>query len=78
MTLYYFHVRNGHTILDEVGSHLPDIGAVKAEAVRASCEMLPSVQSDFWNGVPWRLWVTDGPNATGRTLFALEFSAVLQ
>jgi hypothetical protein len=75
MNLYYFHIRNGHTILDDVGSRLANIAAVRAEALKASCEMLPGVHPDLWNGVAWRLWVTDGPKATGKTLFTLEFSA---
>jgi hypothetical protein len=77
MNLYCFHIRNGHTVLDDVDSRLPSMVAVKAEALKASCEMLPSVHSDLWNDTPWRLWVTNGPNATGETLFALEFSAIL-
>jgi hypothetical protein len=78
MNLYYFHIRNGHTVLDDVGSRLPSMVPVKAEALKASCEMLPSVHSDLWDGTPWRLWVTDCPNATGETLLAPEFSAILR
>ncbi len=75
MNLYYFHIRNGHTVLDGEGSPLADLEAAKSEALKASSEMLRSAQ--IWAGTPWRLWVTDGPNATGNTLFALEFAATL-
>jgi hypothetical protein len=75
MYQYYFHIRDGETFLDDAGLHLPNIDAAKAEALRASSEMLRVVHAEFWQGTPWRLWVTDGPSGTGKTLFTLEFSA---
>jgi hypothetical protein len=52
MNLYYFHIRNGHAVFDDVGSRPPSMIAVKAEALKANCEMLPSVHSDMWNVYP--------------------------
>jgi hypothetical protein len=76
---YYFHVKDGHTILDQDGEEFPDIEHVKANAVRASGEMLRDLShyENFWVGEPWKLWVTDGPEATGKTILELKFVGTL-
>ena len=77
MSRYYFHVLNGHTLLDDEGTELADLQAVRAEAVRASREIILTHEgnAEFWAGEPARLWITDGPNATGRTVLTIEMSA---
>jgi hypothetical protein len=39
--------------------------------------MLQEADSNFpWGGAPWRVWVSDGPQGSGRVLFTLQVSAV--
>jgi hypothetical protein len=54
-------------------AEFPSVEAVKDNAVRASGEMLRGVNhgQDFWSGEPWKLWVTDGPKGTGKTIHKL-------
>jgi hypothetical protein len=79
MPLYYFHVSNGETILDEDGTEFVDLQSVKLEAIKTSGEMLRdtaprlAVASDE----PWRLWVTDKPQGQGNTLLKLELTVGL-
>ena len=76
---FYFHVKDGSTILDDEGSEFPSVEAVKNNAIRASGEMLRGLDHDlnFWSGEPWKLWVTDDPNATGKTILELQFTGTL-
>ena len=74
MKRYYFHYADGKTILDELGTELPDIHAVRLEALRTTREMMLKPGPRFWAGEPHRLWVTDAPNAAGRTILDLELS----
>ena len=75
MNLYYFHIRDGHTILDEVGSLLPNMAAVKTKALTVTSELIGSPRSAHWGATPWRLWVTEGPNGEGKTLLTLDVLA---
>ena len=78
MAKYYFHSSNGHTCRDDVGSELADLDSVRKEAFCASREllMLGYVGTDeSWAGEPWRVWVTDKPNAAGRTILTVELCA---
>ena len=75
MNLYYFHVRDGHTILDNVGSLLPSIAAVKTEALKIASELIGSPRSAHWDATPWHLWVTQEPNGEGKTLVTLDVIA---
>ena len=73
---YFFHVKDGKEILDQEGVELLDLSGVKEEAIKASAELLGGLhEEEFWNGEPWKLWVTDQANGTGRTLLTLTFSA---
>jgi hypothetical protein len=76
MPRYYFNMQDGVTMLDDEGLDLSDLDAVKEEAVQSSAEMLKGMEgARFWQGEPWRLWVTDQPNGLGNTVLTLEFSA---
>jgi hypothetical protein len=77
MPLYYFHINDGETILDDHGTELPDLAAARLEALRTSRELAFSGHPHFWGGERWRIWVTDKPNATGSTLLAVEISGSL-
>jgi|SRR5215218_1978750 len=75
---YFFHVKDGKEILDQEGVELLDLSGVKEEAIKASAELLGGLhEEEFWNGEPWKLWVTDKPNGAGTTLLTLIFTAQL-
>jgi len=40
MAMHYFHMANGQTNFDSVGTDLPDLQSVRKEALRAGSEML--------------------------------------
>jgi hypothetical protein len=76
MPRYYFHLQDGHTLLDSDGLELIDLAAAQKEAVRASADVLKGGPgATLWEGTPWRLWVTDKPDGGGQTFFTLRFSA---
>jgi hypothetical protein len=73
MPRHYFHLQNGVTTLDREGVDVPDMAATRAEAVKTIGTMLCEDPMDtFWDGKPLRVWVTEGPDGTGKTLFALQ------
>ncbi|MGE9008821.1 DUF6894 family protein [Leptospira interrogans] len=75
MARHYFHLANGTTTLDPTGLDLADLGAVRNEAVRAVRELLNLGKTDeLWSGAPWKVWVTDGPDGTGRTILTVELT----
>ncbi len=68
----YFHLQNGVTTLDHDGVDLP-AAELRIEAVRTiGCILREDTLDSLWEGKPLRLWVTDGPNGTGKTLLALR------
>src|SRR3954447_16009940 len=73
MALYYFHLKDGATLLD-----LPDPAAVRRAAIATTTEVLGGIKAEptFWSGEPWKLWVTDRPNGAGATLLTLQFAAI--
>jgi hypothetical protein len=78
MSLYYFHFSNGKTVLDEIGTELSNLAAVRKEAVLISREVILVPNGEcpsLWDGVPSKLWVTDEPSAAGRTILTLDISA---
>lgn len=74
---YYFHVLNGKKLIDDVGTEVPDIEAVKAEAVKYAGTVLMSEQpTDMWKGIAWEMKVTDSPSPEeGRTYLTLKLTA---
>jgi hypothetical protein len=76
MPRYYFHVKDGHTSLDNEGTELADIHAARREAVTLSGAVLRDGAGELlWDGQPWQLWVTDASGGKGNTFFTLNFSA---
>ena len=77
MQRYFFNVTDGKTTLDELGEQLPDLEAAKQNAFLMTVDLMRSIDHGphFWLGEPWRLWVTDGPKGTGKTVLELKFSA---
>ena len=75
---YYFHVKDGRTAFDDEGMELPDIAAVKEEALLSSADLIKAgVGPRFWTGEPWTIFVTDQPNGGGNTVLLLAFTARL-
>ena len=72
----FFHVSYGKMAWDSQGTELQDIAEVRSAAVRLSGALLSDIdEGRLWRGTPWRLWVTDGPNGTGKIVLALRFVA---
>ena len=72
MPRYFFHVIDGHDIPDPDGTELPDRSAARAQALRASGEILRDMGQDFWDETKWRMEVAD---ESGELLFVLRFAA---
>jgi len=76
MAMHYFHMANGQTNFDSVGTDLPDLQSVRKEALRAGSEMLNLGGGEqLWAGEPWRIWVTDEPDGSGQTILTIELTA---
>jgi hypothetical protein len=50
MARFYFHFANGQTILDDLGTDLADLEAVRQEALATARELMFDAPSDFWGG----------------------------
>lgn len=72
MALHYFNVYNGRDFLDDVGSDLPDLDAVRTEAVKTAADLLRGECKDLWSGSDWKMIVT---NESGQEVLMLRFSA---
>ena len=72
MPRFYFHVRDGADIRDEVGTELPDINPARNQAVASSSEMICDLGRKFRLAEVWQMSVTD---ENGRELFELSFTA---
>jgi hypothetical protein len=70
MARYFFHVFNGKFVIDNEGVELPDLAAVRREAIRTSGQMLGSGQQS-WSGDAWRMVVAD---EAGALVFSVSFS----
>jgi hypothetical protein len=75
MLTYFFHVDNGETELDEVGTLLSGIAEVRDQAVALIAGILHNGEGTaIWAGRPLTLWVTDGAHGTGQTFFTLSLA----
>ena len=75
MPRFYFHVRDGADIRDEVGTELPNIDAARNQAIASSSEMIWDLGRKFRLAEVWQMSVTD---ETGRKLFELSFTATFK
>lgn len=72
MSLYFFNVHDGRDITDDVGSELPDLAAVRREALLTAGELLKEGgAADLWAGEEWMMVVNDD---TGAEVLTLRFS----
>ena len=69
---YYFHVRDGHTSLDDTGFECTDMDDVRKEALRTAGAILKEIGPEFWKHRLWTMWVT---NEAGAIVLTLNFSA---
>lgn len=77
MTRFYFNVENGRSELDPDGTDFADVEQARNGAVVLLGEMITDAYGlSSWNGIPWKVWVSDGPNGTGHVLFAVQLSAI--
>ena len=76
MPRFFFHVRDGKDLPDTEGTELPNLAAVRAEALKASGEMLRDSKggADFWSGHDWTMNVHD---EAGRPVLTLRFAGAL-
>ena len=72
MALYFFNVINDKVFVDTEGSELPDMQAVRVEAVRTGAEMIAYEDPAMLGTKPWTMNVA---NATGSIVYALCFQA---
>ena len=75
MPRFYFHVRDGADIRDEVGTELSSIDAARNQAVASSSEMIWDLGRKFRLAGVWQMIVTD---ENGRELFELSFTATIK
>jgi hypothetical protein len=58
---YYFHIRDGVTLLDDKGHHCADLASVRTQATSGAMLKELSGSAEFWSGEAWTMWVTDEP-----------------
>jgi hypothetical protein len=75
MPRFYFHVRNGADVRDEIGTELADIDAARNQAIASSSEMIGDLGRKFRLAEVWQMTVTD---ENGRELFELSFTATIK
>ena len=72
MPRYFFHVRDGTVVLDEVGVELPDMASAQATAVQLSAEILKEgVIIPLWSDLQWRVEGSARPPPWGGRVFSL-------
>lgn len=73
MARYFFHTENGDRHTDENGLELPDLAAVRREAIKSLSEMIKNRGERFWERNSFRLIVTD---EKGLILYVLDVNGV--
>jgi uncharacterized protein DUF6894 len=71
MARYYFHIDDGSNISDDVGTELRTLAEAKCAAVQYAGQLICDAAGEFWDAAQWSMTVAD---ATGLTLFTLEFA----
>ncbi|MPR12331.1 DUF6894 family protein [Microvirga tunisiensis] len=72
MPRYFFHVVDGHNIIDNEGTEFPNLRHARAEAIRLAGAILRDEGDTFWDGTEWHMNVTD---VAGQSVLRLRFSA---
>ena len=73
MARYFFNVRDGKDFIDDEGTELQGLDAVRQEAMAATTGMLCDLKRQFWgSGRTWAMSVAD---AEGNVVLTLRFAA---
>ena len=73
MARYYFHVIDGHVLVDQDGTDCSDMDDVREQAIVTAGAMLKDLARKFPNGGEWQMHVTDEFKLTVLKLrFSLE------
>jgi hypothetical protein len=72
MPRYFFHVRDGTSLIDNEGTELSDVAEAREQAVVAAGEAIRDMGARFWGGELWEMNVID---ESGATVCALTFTA---
>ena len=72
MPRYFFHVRDGHDMPDDIGTELPNAQEARVQAVDLAGRLITEQARTFADGTQWHLEVTD---ERGMILFRLDFMA---
>lgn len=72
MERYFFDIKDGHDLVDELGSEWAGLAAVRIEAVRYAAEVLKEMPERFWNAEEWTMCVSD---RNRKPIFTLKFLA---
>lgn len=70
MTRYFFDVYDGKHFVDDVGTELSNLRAVRLEALGVASDLLRGLPEEFGQDGPWQLKVRD---EHGKALFELSF-----
>lgn len=73
MTRYFFHIRSGTDLLDEIGVELPDLEAVRTELLAACGELLKEADDAVRDRRSWHMQVVD---ETGREVIRFTGAVV--
>ena len=71
MPRYFFHVHDGHAMIDHEGTELAGPDEARQQAITAAGEILRDQDKTFWNGEDWNMHVKD---EVGRTVCTLLFA----
>lgn len=72
MPRYFFHVLDGHFVIDNEGTECAEMSEVRAQAIQTAGAILRDMGSKLAIGPEWQMHVTD---ASTKTVFKLRFSA---
>jgi hypothetical protein len=71
MPRFFFNIHDGTSFIDHQGTDLPDLKAVRREAIQTTAKMLKD-SADYWDGTEWRM---DVLNEGHELVLQLTFSA---
>jgi hypothetical protein len=71
MPRFFFNIHDGTSFIDRQGTELPDLAAVRREAIQTTAKILKD-SADYWDGTEWRLEVL---NEAQQMVMQLTFTA---
>jgi hypothetical protein len=73
LSRYFFHVMDGHALIDAEGTELINLADARKQAITTAGDMLSDKGGEFWGG--GRAWTMSVADADGLVVFTLQFSA---